>query len=70
MTKDDIIKMAVEVAAQHGHTIKPTDEIVETLTSFYHLVAAHEREAILDLAEYFARENVGLRDAIRQRSQS
>jgi hypothetical protein len=50
MTKDDIIRMAKEAAAQHGHTIKPTDEIVETLTSFYHLIAAAERER---LAKYF-----------------
>lgn len=37
--REDIIRMAQEAAKQHGHTIKPTDEIVETLTSFAALVA-------------------------------
>ena len=32
MTRDEIIQMAQEVAAQHGHEIKETNEIVETLT--------------------------------------
>lgn len=43
--RDGIIRMAREAAAKHGRTIKPTDEIVETLTSFAALVAAAEREA-------------------------
>jgi len=44
MTKDGIIRMAKEAVAKHGHTTNPTDEVVEALTSFANLVAAHERE--------------------------
>jgi hypothetical protein len=51
MTRDDIIAMAREAAAQHGHTIKETDEIVETLTSFYVLAVAAEREACIEACE-------------------
>lgn len=51
MTRDDIISMAQKAAAQHGHTIKATDEIVETLTSFYALAVAAEREACALLCE-------------------
>jgi hypothetical protein len=51
MTRDDIVCMAREAAAQHGHTIKETDEIVETLTSFYVLAVAAEREACADIVE-------------------
>lgn len=44
MTRDDILRLMREAAAQHGHTVKETTEIVEFCTSFAALVAAHERE--------------------------
>jgi hypothetical protein len=47
MTKDEIIAMARQAAAVHGHTFKeiPSPETVEFITAFYELVAAKEREA-------------------------
>ncbi len=44
MNRLEIIQMVQEAAAQHGHEIKETNEIVDTLTSFAELVAAKERE--------------------------
>ena len=38
MNTKDIVRLAKEAAEIHGHTIKTTDEIVETLTSFAFLV--------------------------------
>jgi hypothetical protein len=40
LQRADIIRLASQAAAQHGHTIKPTDEIVETLEAFAGLVLA------------------------------
>lgn len=39
MTRDQIISLAQQAAAKHGHTIRTTDEIVETLTAFAELLA-------------------------------
>ena len=51
MTRDEIIQMAQKAAAQHGHEIKETNEIVETLTSFAKLVAIKEREACVKVCD-------------------
>lgn len=47
MTRDEIIKLAREAAARHGHTLKdqPSPETVEFIVEFAALVAAAEREA-------------------------
>ncbi len=39
MNQDRIKQMAEQAAATHGHTIKATPEIMETLTAFAALVA-------------------------------
>ena len=68
MNREDVIRMAREAAAQHGHTIKPTDEIVETLTSFALIVEyeaskkAHERGYQLGLEIGAAAERERLHD--------
>lgn len=53
MNRDDIITMAREAAAQHGHTFKvvPSPETVEFITAFYALAAEKEREACAALCE-------------------
>jgi hypothetical protein len=70
MNREDIIKLAREAAAQHGHTIKPTDEIVETLTSFATLiasrVAAAERNSWPAEMEAMERQVNILTDALAQ----
>jgi hypothetical protein len=47
MTQDEIIEIARQAAAIHGHTFKeiPSPETVEVITAFYKLVTAKEREA-------------------------
>jgi hypothetical protein len=64
MTRDEIVQMAQKAAAQHGHEIKETNEIVETLTSFAELVAAKEREACAKVCdkemEYAEKWGIGL----------
>lgn len=47
MTRDDIISMAREAAARHGHTLKeqPAPETVEFITELAAMAAAAEREA-------------------------
>jgi len=68
MTSDQLITIALDAGFSVHDGILTGG--VSDLRRTAELVAAHEREAILDLAKYFARENVGLRDAIRARSQS
>jgi hypothetical protein len=53
MTTNEIIEMARQAAAVHGHTFKeiPSPETVEFITSFYKLVAAKEREACALICE-------------------
>jgi len=53
MTQDEIIEMAKQAAAVHGHTFKeiPSPETVEFITSFYKLAAAKEREACVNVIE-------------------
>jgi hypothetical protein len=66
MNREDIIKLAKEAAALHGHTIKPTDEIVETLTSFAALIAAAERNSWPAEMEAMERQVNILTDALAQ----
>ena len=42
MTKDEIIKLAREAAAKHGHTLRevPQTETVELLVEFYTMATA------------------------------
>lgn len=47
-TRDQVIDMAREAAQEHGHTIKATDEIVETLMSLCTLAANKALEAEAD----------------------
>jgi hypothetical protein len=74
MNREDLIRMAREAAAQHGHTIKPTDEIVETLTSFALIVEyeaskkAHERGYQLGLEIGAAAEREACADACDQQA--
>lgn len=44
-TREQVIEMAKSAAQEHGHTIKATDEIVETLMSFASLAADRALEA-------------------------
>ena len=53
MTRDEIIKLAREAAARHGHTLKdqPSPETVEFIVEFAALVAAAEREQCAQVCE-------------------
>ena len=53
MTRDEIIRMAREAAARHGHTLKeqPAPETVEFITELAAMAAAAEREACVRLCE-------------------
>lgn len=50
MTKDDIIDMAKEAAAKHGHTFKehPNDAVLEIIAEAYAMGAADERDACMN----------------------
>jgi hypothetical protein len=67
MTQDDIIKMAIE--ARLPHYWESGDEIVyiERVEHFAKLVAQHEREACLKLADSLGWVNV---DHIRARGEA
>ena len=78
MTKDDIIRMAVEAGFSHGHYgdiyIDDHDGGCDTeIERFANLVAAHEREVCV-VAGFNAcvdlNDAVRVREAIRARSQS
>ena len=47
MTRDDIIKLAREAAAKHGHTLKdePEQATVEFLEAFFHAAQAQSQDA-------------------------
>ena len=76
MTNYEIIQMAKQ-AGFVIHTHKPSLITVENeetwvcvnkeLEAFAKLVAAKEREAVLDLADAYAKNNDDLRDTIRAR---
>ena len=53
MTCDEIIRMAREAAARHGHTLKeqPSPETVEFITELAAMAAAAEREACARLED-------------------
>ena len=73
MTQDDIIRMAREAGLAYGSDEKP----LASVTRFFHLAyaagaaaaKAEEREAFLDLAESYAKNNTDLHDAIRARKE-
>jgi hypothetical protein len=64
MNQDRIKQMAEQAAATHGHTIKATPEIMETLTAFAALVA----EDCAKMCETYQDANDGsvMADEIRQ----
>ncbi len=75
MTQDEIIDMATE--AEFVSRGKPSDEESELFVcldkdiyKFASLVAAKEREAMLDLVDSYAKNNTDLADAIRARGQA
>jgi len=53
VTKDEIISMAREAAAQHGHTFRevPQQEMIEFLEAFHAMATAAEREACAKVCE-------------------
>ena len=59
MTSDEIIRMAREAAARHGHTLKeqPEPETVEFITELAAMAAAAEREACAKLCEQVGEPN-------------
>lgn len=63
----DIIRMAREAGFDVVVQINAVDGSIAHLTAFEALVRADEREACLDLAESYAKNNTELRDAIRAR---
>ena len=75
MTRDDIIKMAHEASPDmtwYAGLDDPTNvsiEELEFLERFAALVAAAEREAVLDLVDANAKNNTDLAAAIRARGQ-
>ena len=65
MTRDEIIKLAREAGvAQHGLGYTAWEGQLERFAA---LVAQHEREAVLDLVDAFAKNNTDLAAAIRAR---
>jgi EAL domain-containing protein (putative c-di-GMP-specific phosphodiesterase class I) len=67
MTQDEIIEMA----EQAEFCISPIDSVLlPKLEAFAKLVAAKEREAMLDLVDSYAKNNTDLADAIRARGQA
>lgn len=64
MTSDDIIRMAREAAARHGHTLKeqPEPETVEFITELAAMAAAAEREACAQVCEAYALRTRGYLD--------
>lgn len=78
MTKGDIIEMAREAAARHGHTFKeqPNDAVLEIMAEAYAMGAAAEREACAMTVENYALQYsepvwaLKIVNAIRARSQS
>lgn len=53
MTKDEIIRMAREAAAKHGHTFRevPQVETIEFLEAFFLIASEAEREACAKVCE-------------------
>jgi len=69
MTQDEIINMARKVGLPHWYQTKEVVNI-ELLEAFAKLVAQHEREAVIDLVDSYAKNNTDLADAIRARGQA
>ena len=73
MNKEEIIEVAIQAGIKHR-----TDEFYsefcdgvyfDDLVTFAKLIAAKEREAILDLVDGYAKNNTDLVEAIRARGQ-
>lgn len=62
---DKVMRMAIE--CQLINTSNRTGIYADALQKFAELICADEREACLDLAESYAKNNTELRDAIRAR---
>ena len=75
MTRDEIISMAREAGARvFGEKIVIADNASsgdgsDFVPRFAALVAAHEREELLDLVDSYAKDNADLKDAIRARAE-
>ena len=77
MTQDEIIEMAKQVGMiKDGEwwfsSFYKTEQDVHIshLEAFAKLVAQHEREAVIDLVDNYAKNNTDLTDAIRARGQA
>lgn len=71
MTQEDIIRIGREMglpAFTYPCLISASEWTKIEL--FAALVAAHEREALLDLVDSYAKNNTDLKDAIRARGQA
>ena len=66
MTHDEIISMAQQVAKEFDYLW--CNNIPE-LERFAELVAAREREELLDLVDSYAKDNADLKAAIRARAE-
>jgi hypothetical protein len=62
MDKETILKLAKDAGLFTHKEVQPE------LEAFANLVAAHEREALLDLVDNYAKNNTDLKAAIRARS--
>ena len=72
MTRDEIISMARKAGfeQQMRHFRPGTGILPDALfIRFAALVAAHEREELLDLVDSYAKDNADLKDAIRARAE-
>ena len=66
MNHDDIIRMAREAFLPYDYETR-LPLYIPQLERFAAIVAAAEREAVLDLVDAYGKNNVDLKDAIRAR---
>ena len=71
MTREEIMAMANEAAARHGHSYEPDagDGTIEFLGSFAALVAEKEREKCIDLVAFHG-GSVEIEASMRARGQA
>jgi hypothetical protein len=67
MTQDEIIEMAKEAFIKRGFW--PNEVMWKCWLDAWILSAQHEREAVIDLVDSYAKNNTDLADAIRARGQ-
>jgi hypothetical protein len=70
MTQDEMIEMARQSGAMFDHMTWVERDLLPVFERFAKLVAEHEREAVLDLVDGYAKNNTDLADAIRARGQA